>query len=101
MDLTDGMDGHFWRVDAVACEIMVKHCIFRQMSDLGPILDEEVAFSRPSTQNHENHLHHDPPTDQTEGLIRYIWGVEAISHKIMAKHRLLRQMSDFRPFFDK
>ena len=33
--------------------------------------------------------------DPTEGLIRYIWGVAAVPCEIMAKHRVLRQMSDF------
>ena len=86
MDQTDGVDGHIWGVEAITCEIMAKHCVLRQMSDFGPILVEEVAFSRPSTPNHENHLHHDLPMDVTEGLKRYIWGVEATPHKITAKN---------------
>ena len=86
MDQTDGMDGHIWGVEAVPYEIMAKHCKLRQMSDFRHILNEEVAFSRPSTPNHENHLHHDPPMDLTEGWNRHIWGVEAVTCKIMTKH---------------
>ena len=86
MDQTDGMDGHFWGVEVIPCEIMAKHCLLRRMSDFGPILDEEVTFSRPSPPNHENHLHHDPPMDPRERLNRHIWGVEATSHKISAKN---------------
>ena len=86
MDQTDGMDGHIWGVEAITCEIMAKHCVLRQMSDFGPISDEEVAFSRLSTPNHVHHLHHHPPMGLTEGLKRYIWGVEAISHKITAEN---------------
>ena len=93
MDQTDGMDGHMWGVEALTCEIMAKHCVLRQMSDFGPISDEEVAFSRPSTPHHENHLHHDPPMDRTEGLNRYIWGVEATSHTITAENLIF---ADFR-----
>ena len=52
------------------------------------ILDEQVAFSRLSTPNHENHLHHDPPMDLTEGLNRHILGVEATSHKITAENHI-------------
>jgi len=95
MDQTDGMDGHIWGVEAVPYEIMAKHCKLRQMSDFRHILNEEVAFSRPSTPNHENHLHHDPPMDLTEGLNRHIWGVEALTYEIMTKHCVLRRMSDF------
>ena len=79
---------------------MTKHRLLRQMSDFGPILDKEVAFSRLSTPNHENHLHHDQPMDPTKGLNRSIWGVEAISHKITAENHILRQMSDFGPILD-
>ena len=93
MDQTDGMDGHIWGVEALTYEIMAKHCVLRQMSDFGPISDEEVAFSRPSPPNHVNHLHHDSPMDQTEGLKRYIWGVEATSHKITAENLIF---ADFR-----
>ena len=64
------------------------------------IFDEEVAFSRLSTPNHENHLHHDPPMGTTDGLNRSIWGVEAISHKITVENHILRQVSDFRPILD-
>jgi len=88
MDLTDGMDEYFSGVEALPCEIMAKHRLLRQMSDFGPISDEEVAFSRTSTSNHENHLHHDSPMDLVEGLNRYIWGVEAISHKITAENHI-------------
>ena len=95
MDQTDGMDVHFLGVEAVPFEIMAKHCKLRQMSDFRHILNEEVAFSRPSTRNHENHLHHDLPMDLTEGLNRYIWGVEAVPCEIMPKYCLLRQVSDF------
>ena len=59
MDQTDGMDVHFRGVEAISHKIMAKHSKLRQMSGFGPILDEEVAFSRPSTPNHENHLHHE------------------------------------------
>ena len=38
--------------------------------------------------------------DLAERLNMHIWGVEAISHKITAKHLLLRQMSDFRTILD-
>ena len=93
MAQTDGMDGHFRGVEAVTCEIMAKHCVLRQMSDFRHILNEEVAFSRPSTPNHENHLHHDPPMDLTEGLNRHILGVEATSHKITAENLVF---ADFR-----
>ena len=86
MDQADGMNGHFWGVEAVPCEIMAKHCKLRRMSDFRQILNEEVAFSCTIPSNHENHLHHDPPMDLTEGLKRYIWGVEATSHKITAKN---------------
>ena len=88
MDLTDGMDEYFSGVEALPCEIMAKHRLLRQMSDVGPISDEEVAFSRTSTSNHENHLHHDPPMDPTKGLNRSIWGVEATSHKITAENHI-------------
>jgi len=93
MDQTDGMDGHFRGAEAIPCEIMAKHLLLRQMSDFRHILNEEVSFSRPSTPNHENHLHHDPPMDLTEGLKRYIWGVEATSHKITAENLVF---ADFR-----
>ena len=93
MDLTDGMDGHIWGVEAITCEIIAKHCVLRQMSDFGPISDEEVAFSRPSPPNHVNHLHHYPPMDLTERLNRHIWGVEATSHKITAENLIF---ADFR-----
>jgi len=86
MGQTDGMDGHFRVVEAVPCEIMAKHRLLRQMSDFGPISDEEVAFSRTSPPNHVNHLHHDPTVVQTERSNRHIWGVEAISHKITAEN---------------
>ena len=86
MDQTDGMDGHFWGVEVIPCEIMAKHCLLRRMSDFGPILDEEVTFSRPSAPNHENHLHHDPPMAQTDGMDGHFRGVEAVTCEIMAKH---------------
>ena len=97
MDQTDGMDVHFRGVEAISHKVMAKRRKLRQMSGFGPILDEEVAFYRPSPPNHVNHLHHDLPMDPTEGLNRYIWGVEAISPKIMAKHCVLRRMSDSGP----
>ena len=86
MDLTDGMDGCFSEVEALSCEIMAKHRLLRQMSDFGPILDEEVALSRPSSPNHVNHLHHDPPMDLTEGMNRHIWGLEAVPCEITPKN---------------
>ena len=86
MAQADGMNGHLWGVEAVPCEIMAKHCKLRRMSDFRQILNEEVAFSCTIPSNHENHLHHDPPMDLTEGLKRHIWGVEATSHKITAKN---------------
>ena len=86
MDQTEGLKRYIWGVEAITGEINTKHCVLRQISDFGPISDEEVAFSRPSTPNHENHLHRDPPMDLTEGLNRYIWGVEATSHKITAEN---------------
>ena len=64
------MDGCFSGVEALPCEIMAKQRLLRQMSDFGPILDEEVAFSRPSSPNHEINLHRDPPMDLTERLNR-------------------------------
>jgi hypothetical protein len=79
---------------------MAKHRLLRQMSDFGPISDEQVAFPRTSPSNHENHLHHDPPMDPTERLNRHIWGVEATSHKITAENHILRQTSDFGPILD-
>ena len=100
MDQTDGMDVHFRGVEAISHKIMAKHSKLRQMSGFGPILDEEVMFSRPSPPNRVNHLHRDLPMGPTEGLNRHIRGVEAISHKITAKHLLLRQMSDFRPILN-
>ena len=100
MDQTDGMDVHFRGVEAISHKVMAKLRKLRQMSGFGPILDEEVAFYRPSPPNRVNHLHHDLPMDPTEGLNRHIWGVEAISHKITAKHLLLRQTSDFRPILN-
>ena len=93
MDQTDGMDGHMWGVEAISREIMAKHCGLRQMSDFGPILNEEMAFSRTMPSNHENHLHHDPPMDPRERLNRHIWGVEATSHKITAENLIF---ADFR-----
>ena len=86
MDQADGMNGHIWGAEAVTCEIMAKHCVLRRMSDFGPILDDEVAFSRPTLLNHENHLHHDPPMDPAEGLNRHIWGVEAVPCEITAEN---------------
>ena len=100
MDQTDGMDVHFRGVEAISRKIMAKHRLLRQMSDFGPILDDEVSFSRLSTPNQVHHLHRDPPKDLTERRNTHIWGVEAISRKIMAKHRLLRQMSDSGPILD-
>ena len=93
MDQTDGMDGHIWGVEAIPCVIMAKHRFLRQMSDFDPISDDEVTFSRPSPPNHENHLHHDPPMAPRERLNRYIWGVEATSHKITAENLIF---ADFR-----
>ena len=80
-------------MEAISREIMAKHCVLRQMSDFGQVLNEEVAFSHTIPSNHENHLHHDPPMDLTEGLNRYIWGVEATSHKITAENLIF---ADFR-----
>ena len=100
MDQAGGMNGHFQGLEAISCEIMAKHRLLRQMSDFGPILDEQVAFSRPSPPNHVNHLHHDPPMELTEGLNRHILGVEGICHKIMTENHILRQMSDFRPILN-
>ena len=93
MDLTERLNRHILGVEAVPCEIMAKHCVLRQMSDFGHVLNEQVAFSRLSTPNHENHLHHDPPMDLTEGLNRHILGVEATSHKITAENHVF---ADFR-----
>ena len=93
MAQTDEMDRHFRGVEAISHKITAENLVLRQMSDFGPILDEEVTFSRPSAPNHENHLHHDPLMDLTEGLNRHIWGVEAISHKITAKNLVF---ADFR-----
>ena len=87
------MNGNFWGVEAVPCEIMAKHRFLRQMSDFDPISDDEVTFSRPSPPNHENHLHHDLPMDPTDGLNGYIWGVEPISQKITAENH---NFADFR-----
>ena len=87
------MNGHFWGVEAISHKILAKYCLLRRMSDFGPILDEEVTFSRPSPPNNENHLHHDPPMGPREGLNRYIWGVEATSHKITAENLIF---ADFR-----
>ena len=95
MGQTDGMDGHFWGVEAISHKITTKHRLLRQTSDFGLILDEEVAFSRPSTSNHENHLHHDPPMDPSERLNRHIWGVEAISHEITAENHIFCRFSVF------
>ncbi len=89
MDQTGGMNGRFRGVEAISCGIMAKHRRLRQMSDFGPILDEEVVFSRTSPPNHKNHLHHDPPMDLTEGLNWHIWGVDAVSHKITDKTSFL------------
>ena len=50
MEQPDGMDAHMWGVEALTCEIMAKHCVLRQMSDFGLILDEEVAFLDPVRQ---------------------------------------------------
>ena len=63
------------------------------MSDFGPILDEEVAFSRTGSSNHVNYLHHDPPMTLNERLNMNIWGEEAISHKITAENHVF---ADFR-----
>ena len=38
--------------------------------------------------------------DQSDGMDVHFRGVEAISHKIMAKHSKLRQMSGFGPILD-
>ena len=100
MDQTDGMNGYIWGVEAISHKIMAKHRLLRLKSDFRPISDEEVAFSRLNTPNHENHLHHDPPMGPTEGLNRSVWGVEAISHKIAVENHILRQMSEIRPIFD-
>ena len=93
MDQSDGMDVHFRGVEAISHKIMAKHRKLRQMSEFAPILDEEVAFYRPSPPNHVNHLHHDPPMDLTERLKRYIWVAEATSHKITAENLIF---ADFR-----
>ena len=98
---TEGLIRSTWGVEAISHKITAENHILRQMSDFGPILDEEVAFSCTSTSNHENHLHHDPPTDPKKGLSRSTWGVVAISHKITAENHILRQMSDFRPILTK
>ena len=97
MDQAGGMNGHFQGLEAISCEIMAKHRLLRQMSDFGPILDEEVAFSRLSTQNRENHLHHDPPMARTEGWNRFIWGVDAVSHKITDKNLIFADLSVLTP----
>ena len=86
MDEANGMNGHIRGVEAISCEIMAKHRLVRQMSDFRPILDEEVAFSRPSPPNYVNHLHHVPPMAQAEGLKRHIWGVEAVLCEITPKN---------------
>ena len=86
MDQADGMNGHFWGVEAVPCEIMAKYRFLRQVSDFDPISDEEVSFSRLSMPNQVHHLHRDPPMDLTERLNTHIWGVEATSHKITAEN---------------
>ena len=93
MDYADGMNGHFWGVEAVPCEIMAKHRKLRRMSDFRQILNEEVVFSCTIPSNHENHLHHDPPMDPRERLNRHIWGMEATSHKITAENLVF---ADFR-----
>ena len=93
MDLTEILNRNIWGVEAISLKILAKYCLLRRMSDFGPILDEEVTFSRPSPPNHENHLHHDPPMDPRERLNRYIWGVEATSHKITAENLIF---ADFR-----
>ena len=100
MAQTDGMDGHIWGVEAIPCVIMAKHRFLRQMSDFDPISDDEVPFSRLRTPNQVHHLHRGPPMDLTERLNTHVWGVEAISHKILAKYCLLRRMSDFGPILD-
>ena len=71
-----------------SCDLQDNDQTLTFAADVGfrPILGEEVTFSRPSTPNHENHLRHDPPMALTEGLKRYIWGVEATSHKITAEN---------------
>ena len=86
MDLEEGLNSYIWGVEAISHKITAENHILRQMSDFGPILDEEVAFSRTRPSNHANHLHHDPPVAQAEGLNRHIWGVETISHKITPKN---------------
>ena len=93
MDLTERLNTHIWGVKAISDKILAKYCLLRRMSDFGPILDEEVTFSRPSPPNHENHLHHDLPMDPTDGLNGYIWGVEPISQKITAENH---NFADFR-----
>ena len=95
MDQTDGMNGYIWGVEAISHKIMAKHRLLRLKSDFRPISDEEVAFSRLNTPNHENHLHHDPPTDPKKGLNRSICGVEAISHKRTAENHIFADFSDF------
>jgi len=91
------MDGHIRGVEAVTSEIMAKHRLLRQMSDFRPILDDEVEFSRLSTSNQVNHLHHDPPMDLAERLNRYFWGVEALSHKITAENHIFCRFSVLTP----
>ena len=100
MDQADGMNAHFWGVEAVPYEIMAKHCVLRRMSDFRQNVNEEVAFSRTIPSNQVHNLHQNLPMDATDGMEGYFWGVEAKSRKIMAKHRRLRQMSDFGPILD-
>ena len=86
MDLTEGLKMYICGVEAISHKILAKYCLLRRMSDFGPILDEEVTFSRPSAPNHENHLHHDPPMANTDGMDGHFRGVEAVTCEIMAKH---------------
>ena len=93
MDLTEGLKMYICGVEAISHKILAKYCLLRRMSDFGPILDEEVTFSRPSPPNHENHLHHDPPMDPRERLNRHIWGAEAVPCEITAENL---SFADFR-----
>ena len=94
------MNGHFLGVEAASHKIMAKYYILRQVSDFGPILDEEVTFSRLSLSNHCCHPHQSPSMDLPDGMNVHFPGVEATSYKIMTKHCILRHMSDLGPILD-
>jgi len=100
MGPTDRLNVHFPGVEAISYKIMAKHCILRQVSDFGPILDEEVAFSCLRLSNQCCHPHQSPSMDLPDGMNVHFPGVEAVSYKIMAKYCILRQVSDVGPILD-